>query len=123
MAAGLPQPRGCGTDIDGGGGTAMLRWLRPIALLVVASALLRPSPGEAQAAALLVDDDRAQCPAATFTAIQAAIDAAGPRGHHELSRGPIKGAPNIGPRRDPIQPPPPTPPATAIATHPAPPNF
>jgi parallel beta-helix repeat protein len=54
----------------------MLGWRRLIALLVVTAALLRPPSGNAQVAILLVDDDRVQCPAATFTTIQAAIDAA-----------------------------------------------
>src|SRR5215211_6524909 len=47
-----------------------------LVLLVVTATLLRPPSGNAQVAILLVDDDRVQCPAATFTTIQAAIDAA-----------------------------------------------
>jgi parallel beta-helix repeat protein len=47
-----------------------------LVMLMVTAALLRPPSGNAQVAILLVDDDRVQCPAATFTTIQAAIDAA-----------------------------------------------
>src|SRR3954451_23164194 len=48
---------------------------RAIGVLLAASVLLSGAP-TAFAATLTVDDDRAECPGATYTSIQAAIDAA-----------------------------------------------
>lgn len=47
------------------------------ATLLVALALTTPRDWKASAATLLVDDDSVQCPAAAYTSIQAAVNAAG----------------------------------------------
>ncbi|MGD9895406.1 MAG: nitrous oxide reductase family maturation protein NosD, partial [Dehalococcoidia bacterium] len=52
----------------------MVRRVFLIAALVAGIALARPAPS--QAATLVVDDDKQQCPAATHASIQAAIDSA-----------------------------------------------
>ena len=49
-----------------------------LALLVVLALSLCAVPAVANAATLAVDDDGAQCPAAQFDTIQAAVDAAAP---------------------------------------------
>ncbi|WP_149827485.1 hypothetical protein [Streptomyces tailanensis] len=49
-----------------------------VALCVAAAAALTATPSRAAQTELLVDDDGVQCPAATFTSIQAAVDAALP---------------------------------------------
>lgn len=49
---------------------------RRLAAFAAIAALPLASASAAQAATLTVDDDRAECPAATFTSIQAAVDAA-----------------------------------------------
>ncbi len=51
---------------------------RRLAAFAAIAALPLASASAAQAATLTVDDDRAECPAATYTSIQAAVDAAAP---------------------------------------------
>jgi parallel beta-helix repeat protein len=78
----------------------MLRWLHLIALLSVVAALLRPPAGSAQVPSVQVDDDQQQCPAAPFTSIQAAIDAAGPGSTIEVCPGTYVELLNTEPGRD-----------------------
>lgn len=69
-----------------------------ISMLVAGAAVLqRPS---ASAATLLVDDDRAQCPAATFTSIQAAIVAAASGDTIEVCRGTYAEQISVDPGKD-----------------------
>src|SRR5690349_13445752 len=46
--------------------------------LLLAAALTLATTASAEAKLWRVDDDRAQCPTAQFTTVQAAVDAAGP---------------------------------------------
>jgi hypothetical protein len=97
----------------------MRGWLRRVAPLGVAAALLHPLSGTAQVTPLLVDDDRVQCPAATFTTIQAAIDAAGSGNTIEVCPGTYTELLSIDPGQDRLTPQAQIPLATVIEPPPA----
>jgi parallel beta-helix repeat protein len=78
----------------------MRGWLRLISVLLVVATLRHAPTGDAQVTTVLVDDDQRQCPTAPFTAIQAAIDAAGPGTTIDVCPGTYVELLSIGPGRD-----------------------
>jgi nitrous oxidase accessory protein NosD len=71
-----------------------------IGIATVGAALGVGAPAAQAAVTLTVDDDHAQCPAAAYTTIQSAVNAAGPGDTINVCRGTYNESVTIGPGKD-----------------------
>ena len=78
--------------------------MRPRTVFGLCAASLALACGSAQAAVTrVVDDNRAQCPTATFTSIQAAVNASGPGDTVRICAGAYRGHVNVPSGKDGLQ--------------------